>query len=70
MVEPDIWTAPVDRERAIALRWALRDIRANRLAMLPIDPLTLQTLVELNLVEVSDGKPILTSAGLDAVAST
>ncbi|WP_347337231.1 hypothetical protein [Bradyrhizobium centrolobii] len=70
IVEPDIWTAPVDRERAIALRWALRDIRANRLAMLPIDPLTLQTLVELNLVEVSDGKPILTSAGLDAVAST
>lgn len=68
--EPDIWTARVDRDRAIELRWALRDIRANRLRWLPIDPLTLQTLVDLNFVEIADGKPVLTSAGSEAIAST
>lgn len=68
--EPDIWTARVDRDRAIDLRWALRDIRANRLRWLPIDPLTLQTLVDLNFVEIADGKPVLTSAGSEAIAST
>ncbi|WP_244623602.1 hypothetical protein [Bradyrhizobium cosmicum] len=70
IVEPDIWTDRVDRDRAIDLRWALRDIRANRLRWLPIDPLTLQTLVDLNFVEIADGKPVLTSAGSEAIAST
>ncbi|WFU79119.1 hypothetical protein QA645_32000 [Bradyrhizobium sp. CIAT3101] len=70
IVEPNIWTAPVDRERGIILRWALRDIRGNRLGLLPVDPTTLQTLVELSLIEISDGKPLLTSRGFDAIAST
>nr|QDP27197.1 hypothetical protein FNV92_17480 [Bradyrhizobium cosmicum] len=65
-----MWTDRVDRDRAIDLRWALRDIRANRLRWLPIDPLTLQTLVDLNFVEIADGKPVLTSAGSEAIAST
>jgi hypothetical protein len=70
IVEPNIWTAPVDRERGIVLRWALRDIRGNRLGLLPVDQTTLQTLVELSLIEISDGNPLLTSKGFDAIAST
>jgi hypothetical protein len=70
VVEPDLRTAPVDRERAIALRWALRDIRGNRLGILPVDPVTLQTLVDLSLIEISDGKPTLTSSGFNVIAST
>jgi hypothetical protein len=31
IIKGDIHTAPVDRDRAIALRWALRDVRAKRL---------------------------------------
>jgi hypothetical protein len=35
VVEPDIYTASADRERAIVLRWVLRDIKADRLKLSP-----------------------------------
>jgi hypothetical protein len=38
IVEPDIYTARADRNRAIDLRWALRDIRGNRLNWSPVNP--------------------------------
>jgi hypothetical protein len=33
ITEPDIYTAPSDRDRAIILRWVLRDIDGNRLKL-------------------------------------
>jgi hypothetical protein len=50
-------------ERAIALRWILRDIHAKRLKMSPISDGDLNTLIELGLVEMSDDTPSLTQAG-------
>jgi hypothetical protein len=50
-------------ERAIALRWILRDIHARRLKMSPVSDSDLNTLIELGLVEMSDDAPALTQAG-------
>ena len=50
-------------ERAIALRWALRDIHANRLKLTPVGDSDLRVLIELGLVEMRDGRPELTQAG-------
>ena len=51
-------------ERAIGLRWALRDIQARRLKMLPVSADDLRILVELGLIEVRDDGPILTQGGI------
>ena len=50
-------------ERAIALRWTLRDIKAKRLTMSPVSDADLRTLIELGLMEMQDDIPILTNAG-------
>lgn len=50
-------------ERAIALRWALRDIKAKRLKLSPVSPGDLNILTELGLVEMRDDVPVLTNAG-------
>ncbi len=50
-------------ERAIALRWTLRDIRAKRLKFSPVSAGDLDTLTELGLVELHDEVPVLTNAG-------
>ena len=50
-------------ERAIGLRWALRDIQARRLKLSPVNDEDLQVLSELGLVEVRDEGPVLTQAG-------
>ena len=50
-------------ERAIGLRWALRDIQAGRLKLSPISDEDLRVLTELGLVELNDDGPLLTSAG-------
>ena len=54
-------------ERAIALRWALRDIKAGRLKLSPVSAGDLTALVELGLIEIRDDLPVLTSAGHDAL---
>ncbi len=54
-------------ERAIQLRWTLRDIKAHRLLLSPVNDEDLSLLTERGLVEVSDGVPTLTQAGLDAI---
>lgn len=59
--------ADLSLERAIALRWALRDIKANRLTLLPVSDDDLTALMELGLVEMHDDMPIVTPAGLDAL---
>jgi hypothetical protein len=50
-------------ERAIALRWTLRDIKSKRLKLSPVSEADMQTLVELGLVEVLDTGPTLSAAG-------
>ncbi len=68
LVEPDIDTAPADRERAIMLRWVLRDIKANRLRLSPVNQRDLRDLTDMGLVEIRNGTPVLTNAGADAIA--
>ncbi|WP_027579556.1 hypothetical protein [Bradyrhizobium sp. Ai1a-2] len=51
-------------ERAIALRWTLRDIQAGRLKMSPVSHEDLHVLSELGLVELQDERPVLTHAGM------
>jgi hypothetical protein len=67
IVGPDIHTAPADRERAIILRWALRDIKANRLKLSPVDQCDLLDLVEMGLVEIRNDVPVLTNDGVNAI---
>jgi hypothetical protein len=51
-------------ERAIGLRWTLRDIQARRLKMSPVGDDELRVLTELGLIEVRDEGPVLTQAGI------
>ena len=67
IVEPDIYTARADRDRAVALRWVLRDIKNNRLKWSPVDQDDLRILIEMGLVEMRDGAPMLTNAGVSAI---
>jgi hypothetical protein len=67
IVEPDIYTALADRERAVALRWVLRDIKANRLKLSPIDQQDLRDLIDMGMVEMRNDAPVLTNAGVSAI---
>jgi hypothetical protein len=51
-------------DRAIELRWALRDILAGRTKFLPLADADLQLLVEMGLAEPNHEQPALTEAGL------
>jgi hypothetical protein len=51
-------------DRAIELRWALRDILAGRTKFLPLADSDMQLLVEMGLAEMHDDEPALTEAGL------
>jgi hypothetical protein len=59
--------ANFDLDKAIALRWAMRDIVANRLKLTPLRQDDLQTLLELGFVEMHDGVPVVTPDGLAAL---
>jgi hypothetical protein len=59
--------ADFDLERAIALRWVLRDIKAKRLKLSPVSDSDLTTLMNLGLIEMRDDVPALTQAGHDAL---
>jgi hypothetical protein len=67
VVEADIHTAPADRERAIVLRWVLRDIKADRLKLSPVDQRDLRDLIGMGLVEMRNDAPVLTNAGVTAI---
>jgi hypothetical protein len=54
-------------ERAIALRWTLRDIKAKRLRLSPVSESDLTALIELGLIEMRDDAPVLTQAGHDVL---
>jgi hypothetical protein len=68
IIAPDIFTSPFDRNRAIDLRWVLRDIKGNRLKLCPAGEEDLRDLIDLGLVEMRGDAPVLTSAG-DSVVS-
>ena len=59
--------AELSLERAIGLRWTLRDIQARRLKMSPVSDDDLRVLSELGLIEVREEGPVLTQAGSAAV---
>ena len=68
IVEPDLYTAPVDRDRAITLRWVLRDIKGNRLKLSPVNQYDLRDLIDMGLVEMRDDAPVLTNAGVGVIS--
>jgi len=59
--------ANIDLEKAIALRWVLRDILGNRLKLTPVRDDDLRTLIDLGFVEMRDELPVVTPAGLVAL---
>ncbi|NOJ47706.1 hypothetical protein HCN50_15865 [Bradyrhizobium sp. WSM 1744] len=68
MLEPRIHTAPEIRDRAIVLRWVLRDIKSDRAKLSPISPEDLRALIELDLVETRGDGIVLTTRGASAVS--
>ena len=57
----------LDLQEAIDLRWTLRDIRARRWKLSPLNPSHLEKLKSMNLIEMHGDEPALTGAGLDAI---
>jgi hypothetical protein len=55
--------ANVSVERAIDVRWMLRDIKAKRTKLSPVSDSDLRALIELGLVEMRDDVPVLTNSG-------
>ncbi len=55
-------------ERAIGLRWTLRDIQARRLKMSPVSDEELRILSELGLIDMCDEGPMLTQAGMTVLS--
>jgi Mn-dependent DtxR family transcriptional regulator len=51
-------------DKAISLRWTLRDIQARRLKMSPVSDEDLKILKELGLVEARDEGLVLTQAAV------
>jgi hypothetical protein len=54
-------------ERAIALRWTLRNSKARRLKLPPAGESDLKILTELGLIGTRDEVPVLTKAGQEAL---
>jgi hypothetical protein len=67
MSEPKQGLSSLGLDNAIRLRWALRDIRANRLKLSPVDPRDLGTLIDMKYVEMRNEEPVVTSAGLQEI---
>jgi len=57
----------VDLDTAIRIRWALRDIKAERTKLTPVSPGDFKTLIEMGLVEMDDEAPRLTNEGQQAL---
>ena len=58
----------LDRIEATNLRWSLRDIRARRWILTPIKADHIDKLLAMGLIEFRDEIPVLTDAGLSAIA--
>jgi hypothetical protein len=57
----------LDLQEAVDLRWTLRDIRAKRWKLSPLNPSHLEKLKSINLIEMHNDEPVLTKAGSDAL---
>jgi hypothetical protein len=57
----------LELQEAIDLRWTLRDIRAKRWKLFPINPSRLEKLRSMGLVEMRNDDPVLTNVGIDAI---
>jgi hypothetical protein len=55
--------AGLSTEIAIRLRWVLGDIKNKRTEFLGVSPDDLGTLTKMGLIEMRDGKPLLTDEG-------
>jgi hypothetical protein len=55
--------ASLGLERAIHLRWVLRDIMGKRTKLSPVSTDDLRILIEMGLVEMRDQVPVVTHAG-------
>jgi hypothetical protein len=53
----------LDLQEAIDLRWTLRDIRARRWKLSPLNPSHVEKLKSMNLIEMHGDEPALTKAG-------
>jgi len=67
MADAENTFSDLDLQQAIDLRWTLRDIKAKRWKLSPINPSHLEKLIVLGLVEMRDDDPVLTNSGLDAI---
>ena len=72
MADPDEVTAAeqaksllngLNIDTAIRLRWTLRDIKAKRTRLFPLNPDDLAALTDLGFVEMREEVPVLTNAG-------
>jgi hypothetical protein len=68
--QPGSPLAGLSLERAIQLRWVLRDIKAKRTKFSPVSPDDLGTLIEMGLVEMKDDIPEITNEGHRALSGT
>jgi hypothetical protein len=59
--------ASLGLDNGIRLRWALRDIKGNRLKLSPVSPNDLRTLIDMGYVEMKNEEPVVTSAGLQEI---
>ena len=57
-------------DRAIHLRWVLRDVRGKRTQFTPANPEDLRTVAEMGLIEMREPVPIITSEGERALAAS
>jgi DNA-binding MarR family transcriptional regulator len=57
----------LDIKEAIDLRWTLRDIKAKRWNLSPINSSHLERLKAMGLVEMRNDELVLTNAGFDAI---
>jgi hypothetical protein len=62
--------AGLSLDRAIDLRWVLRDIKSERTEFSPVSPDDLRTLIEMGLIEMQDDEPVLTNEGHRAIGSS
>jgi hypothetical protein len=63
LTQPMLQLSDLDLDRAIRLRWTLRDIRANRTILSPVGPQDLRILLEMGLIEMRGDVAVLTSSG-------
>ena len=57
----------LDVQQTIDLRWTLRDIKAKRWKLSPINPSHLEKLMAMGLVEMRNDDSVPTNSGLDAI---